>query len=788
MKKIIRYCALLIFLACSSVYAIESFVIENIQIEGLQRVTAGAVFVALPVKVGDEMNDQFSAASIQALYATGLFDDVQLRREGNQLVISVTERPTIATANFYGNKKIRDEIIEQALKLGGLSAGDIYNPEDVDSFISEMKQGYVEVGLFSAEVTTTVEPLERNRVNLSFNIFEGKVALIKDIRIVGNEKVSEKDIRDVMKVTTKKTLGILNRNNRYNRAKLRADLEGIVSHYHNQGYLNFEILSSRSFIAEDRRSILVVISMSEGSQFKFGEVQVRSSDDVIPQEQLDTLVEEQPGDLYSFEQVSQTRSKISSEFANQGFARAQVDPLPTVHDDERVIDVNYVVKPGKLTYVRRITFTGNIVTDDEVLRREMRIYEGGVYSAQQIQQSRSRLGRLGIFTSVNVRIEDVPGVEDQVDIFVEVDESLTGSILFGVGYSDSDKTSFSFNVSQRNLFGTGKQISIDTNLGKIENVLSVDYTNPYYTLDGVSRGFNFQYQDTDTSESDTSSIYDLGLTGLGMDYVFPVSEEGAFGVSLSAQQFKLKNTAAGHLGDYSIKEFADENPKGTSGIVLLSYRRDTRNRALFASSGSDFSVSTEFSAGDSNYYILRTQYTQFFPLSKAMTLKLSSRLDYGDDSMPFFRNFYMSGSSAIRGFDSGSLGAKEVCEILDTDRPTIYKECGNARSLGGNLRVLGRAELYLPFFGTKDSDDKRFSMFLDMGNTFINSNSEYAKRARAEGWHEEPSFSNLRASSGLAFEWLSPIGPFGISYAIPVKKKVGDKLDRFQITLGYFQN
>ena len=663
MKKLIRYFALLILLTCSSVYAIEPFVIENIRVEGLQRVTAGAVFVALPVRVGDELNDQHSAASIQALYATGLFDDVQLRREGNHLVISVIERPTIASTTFYGNKKISDEIIEQAFNLGGLSAGDIYNPDDVDSFISELRQAYVEVGHFAVEITTSVEPLERNRVNLSFSIFEGKVALIKEIRIVGNEKVSDDDIRDIMKVTTKKTFGFLNRNNRYNREKLRADLESIVSHYHNLGHLNFEILSSRSFIAEDRQSILVVISMSEGSPFKFGEVQVRSSDDVIPQERLDMLVEERPGDLYSFEQVNQTRSRISSEFANQGFARTQVDPLPTIHDDEQVIDVNYVVKPGKLTYVRRITFTGNTVTDDEVLRREMRIYEGGVYSAQQIQQSRNRLGRLGIFTNVDVRIEAVPGVEDQIDIFVEVEESLTGSVLFGIGYSEADKALLSFNISQRNLFGTGKQISIDTNYSKINKVLSVDYTNPYYTLDGVSRGFNLQYQDTDTSESDTTSIYNLGLTGLGVDYLFPVSEEGLFGVSASAQQFKL--SAIGTTEDYFVRDYIEDNPKGTSGIILLSYRKDTRNRALFASSGSDYSLSTEFSAGDLEYYILRARYARFFPLGQSTTLRLSSQLDYGDDSMPFFRNFYMSGSSTMRGFDSGSLGAKEVCEVKD---------------------------------------------------------------------------------------------------------------------------
>jgi outer membrane protein insertion porin family len=526
--------------------------------------------------------------------------------------------------------------------------------------------------------------------------------------------------------------------------------------------------------------------MSEGSPFKFGEIQVRSSDDVIPQEQLDMLVEEKPGDLYSFEKVNQTRSRISSEFANQGFARTQVDPLPTIHEDEQLIDLNYVVKPGKLTYVRRITFTGNTVTNDEVLRREMRIYEGGVYSAQQIQQSRNRLGRLGIFSNVDLRTEPVPGVEDQIDIFVEVEESLTGSILFGIGYSEADQVLLNFNISQRNLFGTGKQASIDTNFSKVQKLLSVDYTNPYYTLDGVSRGFNFQYQDTDTSESNTSSIYDLGLTGLGMDYLIPVTEEGSFGIGLSAEQYKL-TVEEDNLRDDFIQKFAVDNPKGTSGKILLSYRKDTRNRALFVSSGSEFSLSTEFSAGDLEYNIFRARYARFFPLGKTTTLKLSSQLDYGDDSMPFFRNFYMSGSATIRGFDSSSLGAKEICSTSSNMNAPEYSVCNNSRSLGGNLRLLNRAELYLPFFGAKDSDDKRFSVFLDWGNTFINSNSEYSKIGRNIGAHEAPSFGNLRASTGLAFEWLSPIGPFGISFGIPIKKKDGDRLDRFQITLGYFQ-
>ena len=321
---------------------------------------------------------------------------------------------------------------------------------------------------------------------------------------------------------------------------------------------------------------------------------------------------------------------------------------PTIHDDEQVIDVNYVVKPGKLTYVRRITFTGNTVTDDEVLRREMRIYEGGVYSAQQIQQSRNRLGRLGIFTNVDVRIETVPDVEDQIDIFVEVEESLTGSVLFGIGYSEADKALLSFNISQRNLFGTGKQISIDTNYSKISKVLSVDYTNPYYTLDGVSRGFNFQYRDTDTAESDTTSIYDLGLSGLGIDYLFPISEDGSFGVSLSAEQFKLK-ISENNLSDYFVRDYAADNPKELRETSCCPIEKILEIEHCSCQVASDYLVSSEFSVGDLEYYILRARYARFFPLGQSTTLRLSSQLDYGDDSMPFFRNFYMSGSSTMRG-------------------------------------------------------------------------------------------------------------------------------------------
>ena len=803
MKKSLIYFAFAMIFHSSIANALEPFEIQDIRIEGLQRVAAGAVFVALPVRVGDQMNEDVSAAAIQSLYATGYFDDVQLRREENVLIISVVERPTIASIEIDGNKKIKDEAIEAALNAGGMEASDIYDPDKVESFVAELKQAYVEVGHFAVDINLAVTPLERNRVDLSFSIFEGKVALIREIEIIGNSEISDKEILDQMKLSTKKTLGILNRNNRYNREKLRADLENIVNHYHNLGYINVSIVSSRVFIDDDRRGILIVVTLSEGSQFRFGNSQVSASQPVIEQQVLDELIEVVPGDVYSYKEVSDTRTRISNEYADKGYARAQVDPLPTINDEERTVDLNYVVKPGKLTYIRKITITGNITTDDEVIRREMRVYEGGQYSSDKILQSRARLGRLGIFTSVNIKTVKVPEIDDQIDLVVEVEESLTGSLLFGIGYSETNKASFNFSISQKNLFGTGKNLSLTADLGKVERSLFVDYTNPYYTLDGVSRGFTFENSKADTSESSTTSIYNIDQTALGVNYGFPISEESSLGVVLNASKYKLSESAADTITtvrDYRIQDFRASNPTGTSGTGTLVYRRDTRDRAVFASSGNETVLSAQISGGDLKYYILRGSYAHFLPIGEDVTLRLSGRVDYGNEDLPFFQNFYMTGTSTLRGFNSGTLGPKEICRVDDPGKQPIYLTCPYARSIGGDLRVLGRAELFLPFFGTQDSDDKRFSVFLDSGNTFMNSNKHYRDaynydpnddkqlKGRDRFNHEKFSFSNIRASMGVGFEWLSPIGPFGISYATPVKEKKGDQKDRFQITLGYLQN
>ena len=828
-----RKTALLILLVLAfPVKAIDTFIIGDILVEGLQRVAPGAVFVALPVRVGDEMNDQVSASSIQALFATGLFDDVRFYRDGDTLIVSVVERPTISEVTFDGNRKLKDEIIENALRTAGLAAGDVYNPELVDSFTDELKRAYFEVGHFSVEIFTSISPLDRNRVELNFTIGEGKIALIKEIQLVGNEKLTDKEILKAMKLSTKKTLGFLNRNNRYNREQLRADLESISSLYLNQGFIEFSLLSSRTFLSESHKEIMIVITMTEGEQFKFGELSISSSDEVLPQEELEQLVVEPDEELYSFEEVSETRNTISEAFADLGYGRAQVDALPTIHDEDRTIDVNYVVKPGKLTYIRTITFRGNYSTTDEVLRREMRVNEGGLYTSKEIQQSRNRLNRLGIFAQVDVELLAVPGTEDQVDLVVTVQERLTGSLLFGVGYSESEKASFNFSVSQSNLFGTGKRISLGVGYGEIEKSLELDYTNPYYTQDGVARGINFGYRERDTSESDTSLIYTADFITAGVDYLLPVSEEGAVGIALNATQQDLNLDSAYETStDYRVAEYIGDGRETESGNVILSYRKDTRNRAFFATEGSDLYLGLTGSAGDESYFGLRASYSHYFPMTEKMTLRLSSQLDMGSDDLPFYRNYYMSGGAELRGFNSGRMGAQQLCrdEVQPTSvkgttvsgegwhrtngdepeelrhpesdklyakeysdpnhkdgAPHWYYPCNSQRSLGGNARMVNRAELFFPFFGDDETDDKRISIFLDHGYTFLRAKGTYATASKELGTREEVSFGNMRSSFGIGFEWLSPIGPFGVHYAVPVKKQSGDETDSFQITLGTF--
>ena len=419
-----------------------------------------------------------------------------------------------------------------------------------------------------------------------------------------------------------------------------------------------------------------------------------------------------------------------------------------------------------------------------------------MYTAREIQLSRDRLNRLGIFNSVDMDFVPVPGTDDQVDVVVSVEERLTGSLLFGIGYSETEKATLNFSVSQANLFGTGKRISLGAEYGDIEQALHLDYTNPYYTLDGVSRGFTFDYRVRDTSESDTALIYKIDYLTTGMNFAFPVSEEGVVGMGfdISQEDLTLQESEIART-DYRVAEYIGTGLETTGGSVEISYRRDTRNRAFFATDGSDFFTGLQVSGGDNQYLSLTTRYSHYFPIGKKMVLRLSSQVDVASDDVPFYRNYYMAGSAELRGFTSGQFGAKQLCRGTPEDNTVqtheiegeTYYACNSTRSLGGNVRMISRAELFFPFFGSDEIDDKRIALFVDHGGTFLRTNdSIYNAASTALGTREKFSSGNMRSSFGVGFEWLSPIGPFGIHYAIPIKEKPGDSADRFQITLGTF--
>ncbi len=758
--------------------AFDPFVIEDIRVEGLRRITAGAVFVLLPVQVGDEIDDELSARSIKALYDSGFFSDIRLDRDDDALVITVVENPLISSISIEGNKKIKTEQIEQVLEANGIAERKVYNPVKVNEFVEGLRQEYKSTGRFASEVDATIVPLDRNRVELFIEIAESGVALIDEIRIVGNESIDDKEVLDEMKLTTKKTLGLFNRNNRYSRTQLTADLEKITTLYQNQGYIDFQLVSSQAFLSDDKERVTIVITMSEGPQYTFGEINVIADQEVVEAAEIEQIVGEEPETIFSRRQVNDARQQVIERFANEGYSLADVEAYPNINREQQVVDLEYVVEPGRLTYVRRIVFIGNIVTNDEVLRREMRIFEGSKYSAQQIEESRARLGRLGFFESIDLQTQPVPGVPDQVDIIVEVKERLTGSFAIGVGYRSDNTVVLNLQLSQRNLFGTGKQISSEISHSDYETEIGINFINPYYTLDGVARGFHFDVSETDFSDSEITE-YKSDHFAVGMRYRFPISNVNSIGTDFEYEYRELKradNTAI----DYRAADFIDDNPRINAGRATLSFRSDTRNRAIFPSKGSERHASIEMVGGDVTYYVGRASLSQYFSVGENTTLKLFGGLDYGDgvgstDRLPFYRRFYAGGNSTVRGFDSQSLGPREQCRYAaneENSTPARVAPCPSADPIGGSVRVLGRSELYLPIFGTADSADKRFLLFADIGNVFDNTN--------------DFSSSELRGSSGVGFTWLSPIGPLQISRALALRKKSGDKTDYLQVTLGTF--
>ncbi|MBL8471015.1 MAG: outer membrane protein assembly factor BamA [Rhodocyclaceae bacterium] len=754
--------ALVAGLCCASAYAVDAFTVRDIRVEGLQRTEAGTVFSYLPVKVGDQMTDEKATAAIKALFATGFFKDVRVESEGDVLVVTVVERPAIAQLDFSGIKEFDKDTLKKGLRDIGLAESRIFDRSMLDRAEQELKRQYLSRGHYAVEINTTVTPLERNRVAVNFTVDEGEKAKIKQINIVGATAFKEKDLLGLLALQTPGWLSWYTKSDQYSKQKLQGDLETLRSHYLDRGYLEFTVDSTQVSISPDKKDIYITINVTEGDIYKVSSVKL-AGELLLPEDELRGLVKLKPGETFSRKKLTDSTKAISDKLGNEGYAFANVNSAPDIDKEKREVAFTILLDPGRKVYVRRINVEGNNRTRDEVIRREVRQMEASTYDGEKINRSRTRVDRLNYFEEVTVDTPAVPNSTDQVDMTVKVKEKPTGSLLFGAGFSSSEKLVLSGSVSQQNVFGSGKAVAVQINSGKINRTYSLSATDPYYTPDGVSRGFDIYHRNVDPTSLSVAT-YRSSSTGFGVRYGYPIAEDDSisFGLSIDRTRLETFTDSPQVYKDY-VTRFGNSN---TTLLAALGWAKDKRDSAIYPTNGSLQRFNTEVAVpgGTLHYYRMTYQHQRFFLLSPKFTLMLNGDLGigngYGGRPLPFFKNFYGGGIGSVRGFDSASLG------------PRVIDATGNVtnQSLGGNRRVVGNAELLFPMPGSGQDKSVRLGVFLDAGQVW------------ASG--EKMSFGDLRYSTGLSVSWTSPLGPLKFSVAQPIKKEPEDRVQRFQFQFG----
>ncbi|MDD3483719.1 outer membrane protein assembly factor BamA [Azovibrio restrictus] len=753
-----KLCAVLIAgLLSASAHAFEPFAIRDIRVEGIQRTEAGTVFSYLPVKVGDTLTGEKASQSIKALFATGFFKDVRVEVEGDVMVLILQERPAIAKIDFVGMKEFEKDQILKAMKDMGLSETQIFDRALLDRAEQELKRQYLTKGKYGVQITTTVTPLERNRVGINFNITEGESAKIKAINIVGVQAFKEKDLLELFELSTPGWLSWYTKNDQYSRQKLSADLEKLRSYYMNRGYLEFAVDSTQVSISPDKQDIYITVNISEGDRYQISSIKL-AGDLILPEDEIRKLVPLKPGQVFSREELNNTTKRITDRLSDQGYAFANVNASPELDKEKKQVAFTIFVDPGKRVYVRRINVTGNTRTRDEVIRREMRQMEGGWYNAEQVTLSKQRVDKLGYFADVTVETPPVPGTADQVDVNLNVTEKPTGNIMLGAGFSQSEKVMLSGSISQNNIFGSGKHLTLGLNTSKTNRNLSLSYTDPYFTIDGISQGFDVYHRTYEPTTIDVGD-YKTASTGAGIRFGFPISERESIGVGLTLDHTKITTY------DSSPQRYIDfVNNYGSSNITIpltVNWTSDGKDSYIFPTTGTYQRAGLELAlpGGDLKYWKLSYQYQRFFPVSKSLTLMVNGDFGYGDgyggqDGLPFYKNYYVGGINSVRGYAASSLGPVDA----------KYKD----ERLGGNRKIVGNAELLWGLPGYDKS--LRMGLFFDIGQTF--------------GPGQKIKTDDFRASTGVSLAWISPVGPLKFSIAAPLNDKPGDDTETFQFQLG----
>jgi len=749
-----------LFAVSQGVWA-ANFVLQDIEIKGLERVAAGTVLSHLAVSVGDTYDDRMSAQMVGSLYKTGLFEDISLSKRGNILVVNVKERAAVGEINISGNHVIETKPILAALKRAGVAKGRPLNKAALVRIQQEIKRQYLARGNYAADVQAKLQPLSRNRLAVNIKIKEGKVARIKKVRISGNKAFPESTLKALLETGTSSSLSFFSSRDKYSKQKLVGDLDKLTAFYKDRGYLKFEVSSTQVSLSKDKRSVFVNVNVHEGDQYRVGKIDL-SSNSQASQQKLRRLVHLKEGQVFSQRLLEKTRKALKAQVGKEGFAFSKLGIAPQFDDVRKVVNISFQLDKGQRTYVRRINIRGNYRSKDEVFRREMRQLESSWYSKERVERSKIRLQRLSFVESVNISTSPVAGARDQVDLDVTIKERSSNQFTAGVGYSQSEGLLFNVGLSQNNFMGSGKSLSIAAENSASKKNLRISYNNPYHTVDGIGRGFNVFYNKTNAAEADITD-YQSDSYGADVNYTIPLSEDNSLRFSVGGEHRTIKTSAA-NTPDY-IKQFVADHGKSYNQLLgSVSYIHDTRNKSLFPNKGQHQSLSLQLGlpGSDLQFYKLRYRGTVYQPITDNITFALKGGVSYGkglgkSKELPFYESFYAGGIGSVRGYDHNSLG------------PKVLSGPGIGDSIGGNLSTTVTAEVQFPMPFLSDVKGLRASAFVDGGNVF-------------DGDFDA---AEMRYSAGVSATWMTPLGvPLTVSYAKPLNAKDGDETSKVQFSLG----
>ncbi|UCE89038.1 MAG: outer membrane protein assembly factor BamA [Pseudomonadota bacterium] len=765
--------ALLLCVWCGPTHAFEPFVVQDIRLEGLQRIAIGTVFNYLPIAVGDTVDQALAGRAVRALFKTGFFKDVRLEREGNVLVVFVAERPAISSISFSGNKDITSDQLKEALEQIGLREGRVFDRSMLEKVQQELERQYFSQGKYGIDIQTEVTPLERNRADIQIRIYEGEAARIFEINVVGNTAYDDFTLLDKWQLAGE---SFFTGKKKYSKQLLAADLESLKSYYMDRGYINFNIDSTQVSLTPDKQHVYITVNITEGLSYTVSDVKL-AGDLILPEEELMELVTIEAGEVFSRRKTTESTKQVSDRLAENGYAFANINMIPDIDKEKRTVALTLFVDPGRRINVRRINITGNTKSKDEVIRRELRQMEGGWLSTKRVADSRLRLDRLGYFEQVNIETPTVPDTNDQVDVNLNVKERPTGQLSAGLGFSDTQGLIVNLGISQNNFVGTGNRVSANVDFSKVTKSVNIAYTDPYITRDAISGGFRVFFRDIDAGEANITN-YTTNSFGASVNAGIPFSEITRVSASFGYENTELltSDTTA-----EEIVSFVEVNGnKYDLYPIETAWNRDSRNRAIFPDKGSLTRASAELATplGSLEYYRLTFRHAHYFALSRVITGYTNIDLGYGDDygesqklcaeapplsngeqpnCYPPFKNFFAGGARSVRGYEAATLGGPSTRDASDNP-------------IGGQTRVVLNAELIFPNPFDQNSDSVRFSLFVDGGWV-------YAKQDSID-------LGELRYSAGIGAIWMSPLGALRFSLAQALNDTEGDKTETFQFTLG----